>query len=121
MVARDFNSWREDCSVPFARRAHDGSQGLLVPGQGCQFPLPPGGRTMVARDFNPWVAGPLFIHRPAGGREPAMPSAYTQNFYHTVFSTSRRMSLLTPELESRLYPFMGGILRDLRCQLLAIN
>jgi REP element-mobilizing transposase RayT len=50
-----------------------------------------------------------------------MPSAYTQNFYHAVFSTKHRANLITPELESRLYPFIGGILRDLRCTLLAIN
>jgi REP element-mobilizing transposase RayT len=50
-----------------------------------------------------------------------MPSAYTQNYYHTVFSTKQRANLITPDLESRLYPFMGGILRDLRCTLLAIN
>jgi putative transposase len=50
-----------------------------------------------------------------------MPRAYTQNFYHVVFSTKDRVELITPELESRLYPFMGGILRDLRCSLLAVN
>lgn len=50
-----------------------------------------------------------------------MPSAYTQNFYHTVFSTKHRAMLISPDLEERLYPFMGGILRDLRCTLLAIN
>ncbi len=50
-----------------------------------------------------------------------MPSAYTQNFYHTVFSTKHRANLITPELEERLNPFVGGILRDLRCPLLAIN
>ncbi len=50
-----------------------------------------------------------------------MPSAYTQNFYHAVFSTTLRAGLITPEMESRLYPFIGGIIRDLRCTLLAIN
>lgn len=50
-----------------------------------------------------------------------MPSAYTQNFYHTVFSTKHRADLITPELETRLFPFVGGIVRDLRCTLLAIN
>jgi REP element-mobilizing transposase RayT len=50
-----------------------------------------------------------------------MPSAYTQNFYHTVFSTKHRAMLITPDFEERLYPFMGGILRDLRCTLLSIN
>lgn len=50
-----------------------------------------------------------------------MPSAWTQNFYHAVFSTKQRAGLITPELEARLYPFIGGIVRDLRCTLLAIN
>lgn len=50
-----------------------------------------------------------------------MPSAYTQNFYHAVFSTKHRENLITPDLQERLYPFIGGILRDLRCQLIAIN
>jgi REP element-mobilizing transposase RayT len=50
-----------------------------------------------------------------------MPSAFTQNFYHAVFSTRQRANLITPELEARLYPFLGGILRDLRCELLVVN
>lgn len=50
-----------------------------------------------------------------------MPSAFTQNHYHTVFSTKGRAMFIKPELEERLYPFMGGILRDLRCTLVAIN
>ena len=50
-----------------------------------------------------------------------MPSAYTQNFYHAVFSTKQRKNLISPDLETRLYPFIGGIVRDLRCRLLAIN
>jgi putative transposase len=50
-----------------------------------------------------------------------MPSAWMQNFYHTVFSTKQRAGLITPDLETRLYPFIGGIVRDLRCTLLAIN
>ncbi|MBI1826185.1 MAG: IS200/IS605 family transposase [Planctomycetes bacterium] len=50
-----------------------------------------------------------------------MPSAWTQNFYHALFSTKRRSQLITPEIETRLYPFIGGIARDLRCHLEAIN
>ena len=50
-----------------------------------------------------------------------MPSAWTQNFYHVVFSTKGRMALIKPDLEERLYPFLGGILRDLGCTALAIN
>lgn len=50
-----------------------------------------------------------------------MLSAYTQDFYHTTFSTRQRRELIIPAIEQRLFPFMGGILRDLRCDLLAIN
>lgn len=50
-----------------------------------------------------------------------MPSAYTQNFFHLVFSTKQRKNLIAPALEDRLYPFVGGVVRDLRCTLLAIN
>lgn len=47
--------------------------------------------------------------------------AYTKNYYHAVFSTRNRTSSITTQLEDRLYPFIGGILRDLRCTLLTIN
>ena len=50
-----------------------------------------------------------------------MANAYTQNFYHAVFSTKHRDPLISPELEARLYPFLGGILRDLRCMPIIIN
>lgn len=50
-----------------------------------------------------------------------MPNAYTQNYYHTVFSTKHWEPSITLELEARLYPFLGGIVRDLRSSLLAVN
>ena len=50
-----------------------------------------------------------------------MPSAWTQNYYHMVFSTKNRVEWITPKLEARLYPFMAGILKDLRCQTLEVN
>jgi len=50
-----------------------------------------------------------------------MPTAYIQNFYHAVFSTKHRLNLITAEWEERLFPFIGGIVRDLRCTLLAVN
>jgi REP element-mobilizing transposase RayT len=82
----------------------------------------PAGRTMVASDFSHWQSWRFPVSfRPEGARGFGMPSAYTQNFYHIVFSTKHRANLITPEMESRLFPFIGGIVRDLRCQLLAIN
>lgn len=50
-----------------------------------------------------------------------MPRAFTQNFYHMVFSSKHRLELISPEVESRLYPFMGGILRDVRSALVAVG
>ncbi|MCC6677341.1 MAG: IS200/IS605 family transposase [Phycisphaerales bacterium] len=50
-----------------------------------------------------------------------MPSSWTQNHYHLVFSTRRREPLISAELEERLHPFLGGIARDLGCTALAIN
>jgi len=65
-------------------------------------------------------ASDAFVRPPGGGGWGCVvPSAYTQNFYHTVFSTKQRAGLLTPDLEARLYPFIGGIVRALRCTLLA--
>ena len=65
-------------------------------------PPSPGGRTMVARDLQSLVEMPSYkFLRPEGGRRSAMPSAYTQNFYHTVFSTKQRINPLSSELESR--------------------
>jgi REP element-mobilizing transposase RayT len=50
-----------------------------------------------------------------------MPSTWTQNFYHLVFSTKRREPMIDAPLEERLHPFLGGICRDLACTALAIN
>jgi putative transposase len=50
-----------------------------------------------------------------------MPHSYTSMMVHIVFSTKDRQSLLVPALEERLYPYFGGILRELGGRLLAVN
>jgi REP element-mobilizing transposase RayT len=50
-----------------------------------------------------------------------MSSSWTQNLYHAVFSTKHRLPAISPEVEERLYPFIGGILKDLGCTPIAIN
>lgn len=50
-----------------------------------------------------------------------MPSSWTQNIYHAVFSTKHRRPTISPHIEQRLHPFIGGILKDLRCIPVAIN
>jgi REP element-mobilizing transposase RayT len=42
-----------------------------------------------------------------------MPRTYTQLLSHVVFSTKERRPFLTPELRTRLFPYMGGIVRQL--------
>ena len=50
-----------------------------------------------------------------------MPSTWTQNFYHAVFSTKHRVALITLQIEARLFPFIGGVVRDKGGSLLAIG
>lgn len=38
-----------------------------------------------------------------------------------MFGTKLQQPLITAELEGRVYPFLGGIVRDLGCSLLEIN
>ena len=50
-----------------------------------------------------------------------MPHSYISNLMHCIFSTKDRMPLITPELESRLWPYMGGIAREHKMRALAIG
>ena len=40
-----------------------------------------------------------------------MPGTYSQILLHTVFSTKRRATIITPEVQPRLYDYIGGIVR----------
>jgi len=50
-----------------------------------------------------------------------MPHSFASLLIHVVFSTKDRQALLDPELTVRLFPYMGGIVRELRGTALAIN
>ena len=50
-----------------------------------------------------------------------MPAAYTQNFYHTVFSTKHRANLIIPEVEQRLTHSLAASSAICGFTLLAIN
>ncbi len=50
-----------------------------------------------------------------------MPHSYTSITVHVVFSTKDRKPHLDTALEERLYPYLGGILRELGGKLLAVN
>ena len=40
---------------------------------------------------------------------------------HCVFSTKERRQLITPELQQRLYPYLGGIARENKMKALSIG
>ena len=40
-----------------------------------------------------------------------MPGTYSQILLHAVFSTKHREPWISPEVKSRLYPYIGGIIR----------
>ena len=50
-----------------------------------------------------------------------MAGTYSQLLYHVVFSTKRREPWITSDLAARLYPFVGGIVKDERGVLVNIN
>lgn len=50
-----------------------------------------------------------------------MSHAYVSNLMHCTFSTKERYPFINPELESRLWPYLGGIARDNRTKALAIG
>ena len=50
-----------------------------------------------------------------------MPHTFVSLLAHVVFSTKDRAPDLSPELASRLFPYMGGIIKELRGAPLIIN
>lgn len=48
-----------------------------------------------------------------------MPQSYVSLPIHVIFSTKNRSPLILPEWEDRLYGYIGGILREEKCILLA--
>ena len=48
-----------------------------------------------------------------------MPQSYTSLHYHLIFSTKNRLPSITPDLQPRLYEYIGGILRGANSVLLA--
>jgi REP element-mobilizing transposase RayT len=48
-----------------------------------------------------------------------MPQSFACLHYHLIFSTKDRRPLITPDLQPRLYEYIGGILRDTESALLA--
>ena len=50
-----------------------------------------------------------------------MPGTYSQILLHVVFSTKQRRTYITPEIQERLYAYVGGIIRAEKAILYAIG
>ena len=50
-----------------------------------------------------------------------MAHTFTCTLMHIIFSTKERKPLLTPELRERLFPYMGGMVREMNGTALLIN
>jgi putative transposase len=50
-----------------------------------------------------------------------MPHSYVSNLMHCIFSTKERIHFIDPELESRLWPYIGGIARANKMRAVAIG
>lgn len=50
-----------------------------------------------------------------------MGHSYVSGYYHCVFSTKGRRPWIKPELEERLWPYLGGIARENNMRALAIG
>ena len=54
-------------------------------------------------------------------QESRIGHTYVSNMVHYVFSTKYRQKLITPELEARLWPYMGGIARENNMKAISIG
>lgn len=50
-----------------------------------------------------------------------MAHSYISNYIHYVFSTKKRHKIITPELQERLWPYIGGIARENKMKALAVG
>lgn len=50
-----------------------------------------------------------------------MPHSFTSQLLHCIFSTKERQRLVTSELSSRLWPYLGGIARENHMKALSIG
>ena len=48
-----------------------------------------------------------------------MPQSFTCLHHHIIFSTKNRLPQITPDLKTRLYAYLGGIIANRECTLLA--
>lgn len=50
-----------------------------------------------------------------------MAHTYCSSLFHCVFSTKERHKIIAPEVQDHLWPYMGGIARDLEMKALSVG
>jgi len=50
-----------------------------------------------------------------------MAHSFVNQLLHCVFSTKERRPLITPDLQSRLYPYISGIARENKMKLVVVG
>jgi REP element-mobilizing transposase RayT len=50
-----------------------------------------------------------------------MAHTYCSSLYHCVFSTKERCKIITPDVQGRLWAYMGGIARELQIKALEVG
>ena len=50
-----------------------------------------------------------------------MAQTHVSIYLHIVFSTKNRFAFITPEIEAELFAYIGGILNNFNCKLIAAN
>jgi REP-associated tyrosine transposase len=75
----------------------------------------PGGKWHVFLSSKPWKGDSAI----PGARATEMPQSFACLHYHFIFSTKNRQPFITPDLEPRLFEYIGGTLRANKSVLLA--
>lgn len=74
--------------------------------------LSPSGATDYSHVAQIWLWRDLLIGH-------TMPQSFGALYFHIIFSTKNRLPLITPDIQFRLYEYIGGILAHRKCALRA--
>src|SRR5437763_6695560 len=79
------------------------------------------GQTENSPAIHRWVGGRKQIASPFRDERRTPMHSFVSCLMHCVFSTKERRQLITPEVQQRLYPYLGGIARENKMKALSIG
>src|SRR5437763_3282103 len=80
----------------------------------------PAGTTENSPAIHRWVGGRKQIASPFRDERRTPMHSFVSCLMHCVFSTKERRQLITPEIQQRLYPYLGGIARENKMKALSM-